>query len=239
MSPPDAIVATPAPAPSRRPILWAALAGGVLALAGVIVAATVGSSGSGAHDEAAENDEDGSACADLDALAGSWVFTTITTDARQKKRVGSRGFYELEVRVSDCQAEIDLVNVGRSGALVYDEERKQLATATLARGEGAEAFGFSALIEPRNAAGQGIPKRMTFAVDGDRLVGTWRQRGEHWLEAGKFGVLEGHRTGDPREIKPRRRAMPCLVKCAAPKTLEEAEAEPDSAAVEACRSACE
>lgn len=237
---PEAVTpAVSAPVPSAsRGRLWLALAGGLLALGGVALAIGLRPSDGGSADAGADA---ASSCAELEALAGPWVFTTVTTGARQRKRVGGRAFYELSVRVDarDCTARAELVNVGRSGALVYEDDRVQRASGSLARGEGARAFGYGAVLEPRNAAGQGIPKRFTFTVDGDRLVGTWRQRGEHWLDAGKFGVLEGRRTGDPRELEPRRRAMPCRVQCAAPKTIEEADAEPDAAALEACLAACE
>jgi len=167
------------------------------------------------------------------------MFTTLTTGARRQKRLGMRGFYELEVHVQDCEAEIDLVMIGRTAAKSYDESRRQHAAGPIHRGEGRHAFGYGGFFEPRNEAGQGISKRFTFAVDGDRLVGSWQQRGEWWTKSGQYGVLEGYREGDPRELRPRRTTMPCAIACAVPKDIAEADAPLDSAALQACRAACQ
>ncbi|MCA9653798.1 MAG: hypothetical protein H6712_12730 [Myxococcales bacterium] len=255
--PSGAMLATPSAAidvaPTRRRGLLLALAAGGLVAAVVGIVVMPGSSSTPAESGETPSEPPGdqapsssspspapsSACPELEALAGSWVFTTFTTSARNKKRLGMRHYFELEIRVSDCEAEASLVNTGRHGAKVYEDDRKQHATATLARGEGARSFGYGALFEPRNAAGQGIPRQITFAVDGERLVGAWQEAGEHWERSGQLGVIEGRRRGDPREWRPHRDTMPCLVQCAVPKTIEEADAEPDPAAIEACRAACE
>lgn len=217
------------------------VAAGVLVLAGIGVGVMLASSdassdGSTAGDGSAPKGD--SACPDLDALAGRWVFTTVTTGARNKKRRGMRGYYELDIVVDSCTAEASLTKVGRTGAEELSEGRKQRGKATLERGEDAQAFGYAGSFDARSESGVGTPKRFVFALDGERLVGSWQQRGAQWKKSGQYGVLEGRRDGDPRELRPRRRTMPCDLQCAVPETIELADAPHDPAALAACQAAC-
>lgn len=211
-------------------------AGGVLVL-GLIVAFTFGGSGPDAEDKAGASSHDATSCEDLAALAGDWVFATRTTGARVAKRLGMRGYYELRIGVQDCKGEAHLTKVGRTGRKHFQPQQLRKASAALAPGEGARAFGFSGSFELKDAEGRGGDQQFTFTLEGDRLVGSWRQRGIRWKNSGLYGVLEGMRAGDPRELKPRRNSVPCVVQCAAPKTVDEITDE-DPTAVEACRAAC-
>ncbi|MEM7155447.1 MAG: hypothetical protein AAF799_21535 [Myxococcota bacterium] len=217
------------------------IAAGVLVLAGIGVGVMLASSDS-STDETADSgkasDGSSSACPELDALKGQWVFTTVTTGARNKKRRGMRGYYEIEIEVDACKAEASLTKVGRTGAEELTDARKQRGTAPLERGEDAQAFGFAGSFDARSESGVGTPKRFVFALDGERLVGSWQQRGAQWKKSGQYGVLEGRREGDPRELRPRRRTMPCDLQCAVPETIELADAPFDPAALKACRAEC-
>lgn len=177
-------------------------------------------------------------CPEISQLAGEWVFTTVTTGARKKKRLGMKGYYELSVKVDGCEAIAELVKVGRTGAEHYDDAHKHRDSAELRRGEGPYAFGFGAVFDPRNEAGQGIPKRFTFTVDGERLIGTWRQRGAKWRSSGQFGLLEGRRDGDPRELRPRRSSLPCHVECAVPADIDAADAKAEVSGLDDCLASC-
>lgn len=221
-------------APSTpRPRLGLIVGVAALLLAAIGIAVMM----AGSEPEASASDA-AAACPETQALAGSWVFTTVTTGARKNKRLGMRGYYELEVTLDQCEPTAALTKVGRTGAETYDDAHKHRATAALTRGDGPHAFGFGAVFEPRNEAGQGIPKRFVFAVDGDRLVGTWRQRGSRWKSSGQFGVVEGRRDGDPRELRPRKQSLPCNVACAVPKDIEAADAEAEVTGLDDCLALC-
>lgn len=176
-------------------------------------------------------------CNDLEALAGSWVFATATTNARNESRVGMRGFFEVEITVKDCSAEATLTKVGRKGKPVFAEPKRPRASAQLTPGVGLYAFGFGGHFELKNEDGKGVPLRVTFAREGDQLVGAWRQVGERWESSGMYGVLVGEREGDPRKIRARRREQPCAIQCAAPQEIGQVD-EPDAAQIDACRSSC-
>ncbi len=177
-------------------------------------------------------------CADLEALAGSWVFTTATTNARKEARIGMRGFFELQIDVTDCTAEATVTKIGRKGKPTFAEHKRPHATASLSTTEdGLYSFGFGARFELQNDDGQGVPLRITFAREDEELVGAWRQVGERWETSGMYGVLVGQREGDPRKIRVRRSEQPCAIQCAAPMDLAQVE-QPSPDAVEACRSAC-
>jgi len=177
-------------------------------------------------------------CADLEALAGSWVFTTATTNARKEARIGMRGFFELQIDVNDCTAEATVTKIGRKGKPTFVEHKQPRATASLSTTEdGLYAFGFGARFELQNEDGQGVPLRITFAREGEQLVGAWRQVGERWDSSGMYGVLVGQREGDPRKIRVRRSEQPCAIQCAAPEDVAQVE-QPSPEAIAQCRSAC-
>ncbi|MEM9460483.1 MAG: hypothetical protein AAGF11_40315 [Myxococcota bacterium] len=176
-------------------------------------------------------------CSDLQALAGSWVFTTATTNARNESRIGMRGFFELEITVKDCSAEATLTKVGRKGKPVFAEPKRPRASAQLTPGVGLYAFGFGGHFELKNEDGKGVPLRVTFAREGEQMVGAWRQVGERWESSGMYGVLVGEREGDPRKIRVKRREQPCAIQCAAPKDIAQVD-EPDTTRIDACRSSC-
>lgn len=179
-----------------------------------------------------------SSCEQLTALAGSWVFTTATTGARRKERLGVRGFYELQIVVDGCTAQATLAKTGRTDRTAFEDEKIPRAEAPLAQGEGFEAYGWSGTFGLRNEDGQGIDTRFVFALDGDRLVGSWRQLGERWTSSGLYGVLEGRRAGDPVAILPERATQPCPVRCATPDDIAQLDT-PSQAAHAACMASCE
>jgi hypothetical protein len=179
-----------------------------------------------------------STCDQLTALAGSWVFTTATTGARRKERLGVRGFYQLQITVDDCTAHASLAKTGRTDRMVFEDEKIPRAEATLAQGESFEAYGWAGTFVLRNEDGQGIDTRFVFALDGERLVGNWRQLGERWTVSGLYGVLEGRRDGDPVAILPERSTQPCAVRCATPEDIGQLDA-PDQAAHAACLASCQ
>lgn len=179
-----------------------------------------------------------SSCEQLAALAGSWVFTTATTGARRKERLGVRGFYQLQITVDGCTARASLAKTGRTDRTMFDDQKIPRAEATLARGEGIEAYGWAGTFVLRNEDGQGIDTRIVLAREGERLVGSWRQLGERWQSSGLYGVLEGRRDGDPVAILPERSTQPCTVRCATPDDIAMLDA-PDEAAHAACLASCE
>ncbi len=188
--------------------------------------------------EAPSVEDDRPSCTDVEALEGAWVFTTATTNARKEARIGMRGFFEMQVDVTDCKATASLVKIGRKGKPTFAEHKRPRATATLEADDyGLYAFGFGALFDLQNADGQGVPLRITFAREGEQLVGAWRQMGPRWDSSGMYGVLVGEREGDPRKLRVRRSEQPCTVQCAAPQSHAEIE-QPDLDAIAACRSAC-
>ena len=178
-----------------------------------------------------------SSCEQLAALAGSWVFTTATTGARRKERLGVRGFYELQVVVDGCTARATLAKTGRTDRTAFEDEKIPRAEAQLAQGEGIETYGWAGTFGLRNEDGQGIDTRFVFALDGDRLVGSWRQLGERWTSSGLYGVLEGRRDGDPVAILPERATQPCPVRCATPDDITQLDT-PSQAAHAACMASC-
>jgi hypothetical protein len=178
-----------------------------------------------------------SSCEQLAALAGSWVFTTATTGARRKERLGVRGFYQLLVTVDGCTAQASVAKTGRTDRKAFDDDKIPRADATLTQGEGVEAYGWAGVFVMRNEDGQGIDTRFVFALDGDRLVGSWRQLGERWASSGLYGVLEGQRDGDPVAILPERGTQPCAVRCATPEDIGQLDT-PSQAAHAACMAAC-
>lgn len=177
-------------------------------------------------------------CEQLAALAGSWVFTTATTGARRKERLGVRGFYQLQIIVDGCTARATLAKTGRTDRTMFDDDKIPRAEATLTRGEGMEAYGFGGTFVLRNEDGQGIDTRFVVALEGERLVGSWRQLGERWQSSGLYGVLEGRRDGDPVAILPERSTQPCTVRCATPEDIALIDV-PDEAAHAACLASCE
>lgn len=179
----------------------------------------------------------GSSCEQLAALAGSWVFTTATTGARRKERLGVRGFYQLQITVDGCTARATLAKTGRTDRTMFDDDKIPRAEATLAQGEGIEAYGWAGTFVLRNDDGQGIDTRFVLAVEGERLVGNWRQLGERWASSGLYGVLEGRRDGDPVAILPERSTQPCTVRCATPEDITQLDA-PSQPAHAACMAAC-
>jgi hypothetical protein len=179
-----------------------------------------------------------SACEDLAALEGSWVFTTATTGARRKERLGVRGFYQLQITVDGCTATASMAKTGRTDRKSFDDRKVPRAEATLAPGEGIEAYGFAGTFELRNDDGQGGDTRFVLARDGKRLVGHWRQLGERWTSSGLYGVLEGRREGDPVAILPERSRQPCAVRCATPDDIALLD-DLDAATHAACLSSCE
>ncbi len=224
---------------SRRPL--------ALALAGLGVAVAIGSIAwlsSDPAEPAVELDpvyvgaRELSGCAQLESLAGSWVFSTATTGARRKERLGMRGFYELDITVDGCTATASMAKTGRTDRKVFDDHKIPRAEATLAQGQHAEAFGWTGAFELRNEDGQGIDTQFVLATDGERLVGSWRQLGERWERAGLYGVLEGRRAGDPIEIRPTRSEQPCTVRCATPEDIALIDAH-DPVAHAACLASCE
>jgi hypothetical protein len=178
-----------------------------------------------------------SSCEQLAALAGSWVFTTATTGARRKERLGVRGFYRLQITVDGCTAQASIAKTGRTDRTVFEEGKIPRAEAKLAQGEGFEGYGWSATFVLRNDDGQGVDTRFVFAPDGDRLVGSWRQLGERWTSSGLYGVLEGRRDGDPVALLPERSTQPCAVRCATPEDIGQLDA-PSQPAHVACMAAC-
>jgi hypothetical protein len=178
-----------------------------------------------------------SSCDQLTALAGSWVFSTATTGARRKERLGVRGFYQLQITVDDCTAHARLAKTGRTDRMVFEDEKVPRAETSLAQGESFEAYGWAGTFVLRNEDGQGIDTRFVFALDGERLVGSWRQLGERWTVSGLYGVLEGRRDGDPVAILPERGTQPCPVRCATPEDIGQLDAA-DDAAHAACMAAC-
>jgi hypothetical protein len=179
-----------------------------------------------------------SGCAQLEALAGSWVFTTVTTGARRTERLGVRGFYRLEIEVDGCTARATVAKTGRTDRKAFDDHKIPRAEATLTQGQGAEAYGWTGAFVLRNEDGQGIDTQFVFAPDAERLVGSWRQLGERWASSGLYGVLEGRREGDPTAILPERSNQPCAVRCATPEDIGRIDA-PDEAAQAACLAECE
>lgn len=179
-----------------------------------------------------------SACDELAAMAGTWVFTTATTGARRKERLGVRGFYQLQVTVDGCTATASIAKTGRTDRKAFDDHKIPRAEATLVPGEGVEAYGFAGTFVLRNEDGQGVDTRFVLARDGERLVGHWRQLGERWHSSGLYGVLEGRRDGDPMAILPERSNQPCAVRCATPDDIALIDA-PDSATHAACLASCE
>jgi hypothetical protein len=179
-----------------------------------------------------------SSCEQLAALAGSWVFTTATTGARRKERLGVRGFYELQIVVDGCTAHATLAKTGRTDRKAFEDEKIPRAEATLSQGEGFEAYGWSGMFVLRNEGGQGIDTRFVFALDGERLVGSWRQLGERWTTSGLYGVIEGRRDGDPVAILPERATQPCPVRCATPDDITQLDT-PSQAAHAACIASCQ
>lgn len=179
-----------------------------------------------------------SGCAQLQALAGAWVFTTATTGARRKPRLGQRGFYQLQIELEGCTAHASMVKTGRTDRVVFDDHKIPRAEAMLTRGQGAEAYGWTGDFVLRNLDGQGIDTHFVFALEGERLVGSWRQLGERWTSSGLYGVLEGQREGDPTMIEPSRSTQPCTVRCAAPEDIAAIDS-PDSVAHAACLASCE
>ncbi len=178
-----------------------------------------------------------SSCEELAALAGSWVFTTATTGARRKERLGVRGFYELEITVDGCSARATLAKTGRTDNTTFDADKIPRAEAVLAQGEGFDSYGWSGTFVMRNDDGQGIDTRFVFGRDGERLVGSWRQLGERWTSSGLYGVLEGRRDGDPVAILPERATQPCAVRCATPEDITQLDT-PSQAAHAACMASC-
>lgn len=179
-----------------------------------------------------------SSCEPLAALAGSWVFTTATTGARRKERLGVRGFYQLQITVDGCTARASLAKTGRTDRAMFDDDKIPRAEATLTQGEGIETYGLAGTFVLRNEDGQGIDTRFVFALEGERLVGSWRQLGERWATSGLYGVLEGRRDGDPVAILPERSTQPCTVRCATPEDIALIDS-PSQAAHGACMAACE
>lgn len=179
-----------------------------------------------------------SSCEDLAALAGSWVFTTATTGARRKERLGVRGFYELQLTVDGCTAHASMAKTGRTDRKAFDADKIPRAEATLVQGEGVEAYGFAGSFVLRNDDGQGIDTRFVLAREGERLVGHWRQLGERWATSGLYGVLEGRREGDPLAILPERSSQPCPVRCATPEDIALIDAPNDTAHAQ-CLASCE
>lgn len=179
----------------------------------------------------------GSSCEQLAPLAGAWVFTTATTGARRKERLGVRGFYQLQITVDGCTAHATLAKTGRTDRTMFDDDKIPRAEATLAQGEGIEAYGWAGTFVLRNDDGQGIDTRFVLAVEGERLVGNWRQLGERWQSSGLYGVLEGRRDGDPVAILPERSTQPCTVRCATPEDIAQLDV-PSSPAYAACMASC-
>ncbi|MCH9684084.1 MAG: hypothetical protein K0V04_21805 [Deltaproteobacteria bacterium] len=177
-------------------------------------------------------------CGELDQLAGSWRFTTITTGARKDKRLGVREFYELEVTLEDCTARAALSKVGRDGREPFEEHKVPRAYATLSPGEGIDAFGQTATFELRNQEGDGSGHRFVFAREGDRLVGSWRHTAKRWRRQGQYGVLEGSATADPQQITPSRDTQPCAVQCVTPLDSTPLYAPADHTSLVACIDAC-
>lgn len=224
---------------SRRPLVFVALG---LAVA-IAIAATVVLTNETAEPEAELDTlhidaRSMSACERLEALAGSWVFSTATTGARRKERLGMRGFYELDIAVDGCTATASMAKTGRTDRKVFDDHKIPRAEATLVQGQGAEAYGWTGPFELRNEDGQGIDTQFVLAIDGERMVGSWRQLGERWESSGLYGVLEGRREGDPIEIRPTRSEQPCTVRCATPEDIALIDT-PDPEAHAACLASCQ
>lgn len=237
-----ASVSQPLTSSSRRPL--------VLALALVAVGASVGAglwvmqSGDAPTGPAAAGPapvEVGvgtlASCDQLAALAGTWVFTTATTGARRKERLGVRGFYQLQITVDGCTARASLAKTGRTDRTTFDDDKIPRAEADLVPGEGMEDYGFAGTFGLRNEDGQGVDTRFVFALDGERLVGSWRQLGERWTTSGLYGVLEGQRDGDPVSVLPERSRLPCAVRCATPEDIGQIDA-PSQAARAGCMRTC-
>lgn len=224
---------------SRRPLLLAAAGLGLAcAIGGVAWLATRSVEPEPKLDPVQVGARALSSCAQLEALAGVWVFTTSTTGARRKERLGVRGFYRLEIDVEGCSARASMAKTGRTDRTVFDDHKIPRAEATLVQGTGAEAYGWTGAFVLRNEDGQGIDTQFALALDGERLVGSWRQLGERWTSSGLYGVLEGQREGDPTTIRPDRSNQPCAVRCATPDEIALIDA-PDEAAHTACLASCE
>jgi hypothetical protein len=179
------------------------------------------------------------ACDALAQLAGAWVFATEVTGARSEDQVGIQGYYELEVDydAETCSASARVTKTGFTGRY-FSERRMQHASAPLRAGEGASVFGYGAKFELRDHWGRGPDQEFIFSADRDRLVGTWRQRGERWEKSGLYGFLDGRREADPRKIRPRIDDQPCLVRCAVVSDAALDEEAPSGEELELCQSEC-
>src|SRR5690606_19161018 len=166
------------PRPLRSPIRRHPLLLASAAVAGVIA---IGAAAWLAKETIAPSPEEGkpitviandpSGCAQAEALAGSWVFTTTATGGRGKRGLGTRGYYQLEVTVDGCSARASVAKTGRTDRAVFNDRKIPRADATLIHGEGIEGFGWAGTFVLRNEDDQGIDTRFVLAVDGERLVG--------------------------------------------------------------------
>lgn len=191
---------------------------------------------SGARAEAPTADEP-SACDRLDVLSGTWAFTTEVTGARSDQKLGLRGFYRLEVDVQGCIASARLVKTG-FGNRRFSDEQLQRDERTLDPGQGAFAFGHGAVFALRDAAGNGPDQEFVFQATGDRLHGTWRQRGALWAKSRLHGYLEGSRDAEPRAMELQLSAQPCAVQCAVACGAAEHDGATLPPGLDACEARC-
>jgi hypothetical protein len=154
------------------------------------------------------------ACAQLAALAGEWTFHTEVVASRVLSSSGLTGFYELHIDppADDCRATARIVKTGYT-ARHYPEAQQRRAEAQLTAGTGLSAHGVIATFELRSQGGDGVDVEFVFAAAGERLSGTYRQRGPRWATTGLSGFLEGARAGDVPN-SPLLADQSCAVRCA-------------------------
>lgn len=236
--PPSVSPAESGPISRRRTLPLAA--GAALVVAGLGIGGWFLATRSGDEDGAgaeAGGESSEAACAALERLAGRWVFATEVTAAGTLGSSGLRGDYELEVDVAGCAGTARLAKTGYTARKFSDRE-VQRGESDLVPGEGDAAFGHSATVELRSAAGKGPDMELVFAAtDEGRLVGTWRQRGERWDRTRLSGFLDGRREDATGDFAPALRDQPCAVKCAV--GCDAAGRDVPAAAFAACTIACE
>jgi hypothetical protein len=151
-------------------------------------------------------------CEGIEALAGSWTFTTEVAAAHDVVYSGMQGFYDLAISVEGCTATARLTKTGYTGGH-YSERRIQRGRAELARTPGPYEFGFGGRFELASEAKDKTDQHFVFIVREGLLFGVWSQRGSRWEKQGLSGFLQGEREPDAR-IVPRIDSQPCEIRCA-------------------------
>ncbi|MFO0746109.1 MAG: hypothetical protein U1F43_10605 [Myxococcota bacterium] len=169
------------------------------------------------------------ACKAGQTVAGSWRFTTLVTQAKQKAGKGVNGFYQLALAVdADCKLHATLTKTGY-GKVTFKPKEVLSGTADVvadsippqSEGLPPEAerpeIRLDFPVTLASAAGptgaDAIGVSFELIVQGDKLFGRWEYRGAAWDSAGMAGSLMGARGAGKAVAFKQHKQIDCDMAC--------------------------